>query len=263
MNKTDWVDEFKTINSRIPNDEEIVQALARGNFSDTDYDREALVETSKPVRKVASNYLTWVWHTVKHPMTQAPAFKPLYSYLTLGIIIFFSALALTLNLHDFYEKKVIKMNFSDFSSSSQISAINVVGFGTFITLLFATAIYIFTLTFSTWFSLKLLNSKLTFSNIVDQYTSLFVPAAFFIVLAAGFGSIRLNLLSYVAFSVGMVIISLAFIYIALSAKCHIKLDDFYTKLLALITSSVIMYVIIFMLFLIFTILIFKSPFANS
>ena len=35
MNKTDWIEYFEAINSRKPSEEEISQALAAGEFSET------------------------------------------------------------------------------------------------------------------------------------------------------------------------------------------------------------------------------------
>ncbi|GAX47459.1 DUF6574 domain-containing protein [Pseudolactococcus reticulitermitis] len=308
MNKADWIEYFEAVNSRTPSEEEIAQALAAGEFSETEgsevVEDTAAAETVTPVEtaapigadvttgtpeetktatfkakekevieklkenqtiantaQVASSYLTWLLETVKRPMTKASGFNSLYAYLTLAIIVIFSALSTTLNLHAFYEKSVISSTFSDFSSFVGISPANPIGFGTFVGLLFAVALFILTLVFSTWVGLKILKSPLTFSNVVDKYTSLFVPATFLIVLATLLSLIRLNMLSYIIFVLALSIVGMATYYIVLTAKNNLKLDDFYAKLLALFTSGVIMSVITFILTLIFITLIFKSAFT--
>ncbi|MGO2743434.1 MAG: DUF6574 domain-containing protein [Pseudolactococcus laudensis] len=128
-------------------------------------------------------------------------------------------------------------------------------------LLFAAALFILTLVFATWVALKVLKSPLTFSNVVDKYTSLFIPAAFLVVVASILSLIRLNMLSYIVFILALSIISIALYYIILTAKNNLKLDDFYAKLLALMTCGAIIFVITFILVLIFTTITFKSAFT--
>lgn len=307
MNKTDWIEYFEAIHSRTPNEAEMAQALAAGEFSETvgsegveaaagepvtpaetaapieeDVTEETAGETKTVAFKekekevieklkenqviadtaqVASNYFTWLLDTVKRPLTQASGFNSLYSYLTFGILVIFASLSATLNLHAFYEKTVVNSAFSDLGSFVGINTTNPIGFGTFIALLFAAALFMITLVFATWVALKVLKSPLTFSNVIDKFSSLFVPATFLIVIAFILSLIRLNLLSYIIFVIGLSIISIALYYIILTAKSNLKLDDFYAKLLALITSGAIMFVITFILTLIFTTIIFKSAFT--
>lgn len=321
MNKTDWIEYFEAINSRKPSEEEISQALAAGEFSETvvveavedttSLEKSGSVEENETVTpvdtattvetnteksvvsesgvetktaalkakekevieklkenqmiadtaQVASNYLSWVLETVKRPMTKASGFNSLYTYLTLGIIVIFAALSTTLNLHAFYERTVVNTTFSEFSSFVGISATNPIGFGTFIALLFAVVIFIVTIVFATWVALKVLKSPLSFSNVVDKYTSLFVPAAVLIIIASILSLIRLNFLSYIIFILALLIISISLYQIILTTENNLKLDDFYAKLLALITSGAIMFVITFILTLIFTTIIFKAAFT--
>lgn len=211
--------------------------------------------------QVASNYFAWVLDTLKRPMSKASGFNSIYSYLTLGIIVLFASLSSTLNLHAFYEKTVLNSNFPEFGDYAGISSTNPVGFGTFIALLFAAALFILTLVFATWVALKVLKSPLTFSNVVDKYTSLFIPGAFLVVVASILSLIRLNMLSYIVFILALSIISIALYYIILTAKNNLKLDDFYAKLLALMTCGAIIFVITFILVLIFTTITFKSAFT--
>ena len=110
-------------------------------------------------------------------------------------------------------------------------------------------------------ALKVLKSPLSFSNVVDKYTSLFVPAAVLIIIASILSLIRLNFLSYIIFILALLIISISLYYIILTTENNLKLDDFYAKLLALITSGAIMFVITFILTLIFTTIIFKAAFT--
>lgn len=332
MNQTDWIDYFEAIHSRTPNEAEIAQALAAGEFSEAEVaeseaaesdivernagtaplesvdtagtvslgetvaplttDAEKSTETTtetatemstkiaafKAKKKevieklkenqmimdtaqVATHYLSWVLETVKRPMTKASGFISLYTYLTLGLIVIFSALTATLNLHAFYEKTVVNTTFSDFSSFVGISPTNPIGFGTFVALLFVVALFMVTVVFATWVGLKVLKSPLTFSNVVDHYTRLLVPSAVLIVMASILSLIRLNLLSYIVFILAFSIVSMALYYLILTAEHHLKLDDFYARLLALITSGAIMFVITFILVLIFTTIIFKSAFT--
>ncbi len=211
--------------------------------------------------QVATSYLSWALETVKRPMTKASGFNSLYTYLTLGMMVIFAALTTTLNLHAFYEKTVINTTFSDFSSLVGISPTNPIGFGTFVALLFAAALFIVTVVFATWVALKVLKSSLTFSNVVDHYTRLFVPAAILIVMSSILSLIRLNLLSNIVFILAFSIVSIALYYLILTAKNNLKLDDFYARLLALLTSGVIMSVITVILTLIFTTIIFKAAFT--
>ncbi|MDN5414181.1 MAG: hypothetical protein L0F84_06440, partial [Lactococcus raffinolactis] len=92
-------------------------------------------------------------------------------------------------------------------------------------------------------------------------TSLFVPAAVLIIIASILSLIRLNFLSYIIFILALLIISISLYYIILTTENNLKLDDFYAKLLALITSGAIMFVITFILTLIFTTIIFKAAFT--
>ena len=313
MNKTDWIEYFEAIHSRIPNEAEITQALAAGEFSDDEIAEAAEIveetvskegnESGKTVTSVESsddesitsatenktadfkskekevieklkdnqvisdgiqvafNYFSWVLETVKHPMSKASGFNSLYTYLTLGIIILFASLSSTLNLHAFYEKTIVNSSFSEFGSFVGISTKNPIGFGTFIGLLFVAALFILTLFFATWVALKVLKSPLTFSNVADKYTSLFIPATFLIVIASILSLIRLNMLSYIVFILALSIMSIALYYIILTAKNNLKLDDFYAKLLALMACGAIICVMTFILVLIFTTIIFKSAFT--
>lgn len=281
MNKTDWIEYFEAIQSRTPTEIEIKAALEAGDFFEIE--EEKIVERTAPasfqekegeliqklkdnktaanVTQLASNYFKWTLTTLKRPLTQDSGFNALNSGLTLGILVFFVSLSLTLNLHAFYEKTVVNSGLSSIGSFVGISQKNPIGFGMFISLLFAVALFFITFIFATWVALKVLKSSLTFLAVIDKYTSLFIPATFLIVIATILSLIRLNTISYIVLVVALSIVSIALYYVILTEKSNLRIDDFYARLLALITSSAILFVITFILTVIFTTVIFKSAFT--
>lgn len=281
MNKTDWIEYFEAIQSRTPTEIEIKAALEAGEFFEIEeekiVERTALAsfqekegeliqklkdnKTAANVTQIASNYFKWTLTTLKRPLTQDSGFNALNSGLTLGILVFFVSLSLTLNLHAFYEKTVVNSGLSSIGSFVGISQKNPIGFGMFISLLFAVALFFITFIFATWVALKVLKSSLTFLAVIAKYTSLFIPATFLIVIATILSLIRLNTISYIVLVVALSIVSIALYYVILTEKSNLRIDDFYARLLALITSSAILFVITFILTVIFTTVIFKSAFT--
>lgn len=79
MTKDKWIELFKIINDRLPNDKEIAEALAKGEFTvEHDYYKVSNEEdvkkdiTAESINNIAStlSYPSWLIETLKHPSHQ-------------------------------------------------------------------------------------------------------------------------------------------------------------------------------------------------
>lgn len=256
MNQQEWKDYFEIINSRKPNEEEIAKALASGEFSEekpsekkdiesqnteekvnqTEKDNEAVAQLTKS----AGNYFIWLWETLKHPTTKANNYSQLYPWLTMGLIGFFVALTMTLNLRGVYSNAsngIYNLGQS-FVTSSYMSP-NPFGFGTFIGFFIGVSILIIVIVFATWVGLKVIGSRVTFTTVVDQYASLYVPVVALLALSSLLALVHLRSLGFISLYLAFMILSVSLYFIIFNTKNERKMDNFYAKLLALLASSAI------------------------
>lgn len=287
MNKTDWIAYFEAINARTPNDTEIAQALAAGEFSDVsssdasevsqpeNLDDSKQADVTETVTEAAalkakeaevlekikdnqvvvatenffSQYWSWLLLTLKQPIEKTKKVQPYFMWVTFALVVVFTALSTTLNVHAFYEKNVVQSGLSSLANFAGIHPTNPIGFGSFIALLFVFAIFLLTLIFATWVGQKVLKSTQTFLGVTETIAKIAVPVSYLTALGLVLALIRLNFLSYLVLLLALSVLSFATTYQIMTTPSRLKMDNFYAKLLASLTAGLIVGVIMFFVLL--------------
>ena len=98
MTKEKWIELFKLINDRVPNEKEIAEALVKGEFTVENEDSKVLEEanlrkdtTAKSMNNVVNtiSYPSWLIETLKHPSRQLNAqwYYPVINILISSILL--------------------------------------------------------------------------------------------------------------------------------------------------------------------------------